>query len=69
MDGVEVCAYPHGPSRALQEYVEYYGGAGVQHIALNTTDIIRAVSERLSGVNPPHTLYIYARIGVCCNRF
>ena len=28
----------------IQEYVEYYGGAGVQHIALNTSDIIRAIS-------------------------
>lgn len=24
----------------IQEYVDYYGGAGIQHIALNTTDII-----------------------------
>lgn len=29
----------------IQEYVEYYGGAGVQHIALNTQDIISAVSN------------------------
>lgn len=28
---------------ALQEYVDYYGGAGVQHIALNTADIIASV--------------------------
>lgn len=28
----------------FQEYVDYYGGAGVQHIALNTDDIITAVS-------------------------
>jgi 4-hydroxyphenylpyruvate dioxygenase len=27
----------------IQEYVDYYGGAGVQHVALNTTDIITAV--------------------------
>ena len=27
----------------IQEYVDYYGGAGVQHIALNTDDIIAAV--------------------------
>ncbi|KAJ8981730.1 hypothetical protein NQ317_008991, partial [Molorchus minor] len=26
----------------IEEYVEYYGGAGVQHIALNTQDIIGA---------------------------
>ena len=28
----------------IQEYVEYYGGAGVQHVALNTSDIIKAVT-------------------------
>jgi 4-hydroxyphenylpyruvate dioxygenase len=28
----------------IQEYVEYYGGPGVQHIALNTSDIIHAVT-------------------------
>nr|CAH7729261.1 unnamed protein product [Callosobruchus chinensis] len=27
----------------IQEYVDYYGGAGVQHIALNTQDIISSV--------------------------
>uniref|UniRef100_A0A9J7ZWF8 4-hydroxyphenylpyruvate dioxygenase n=3 Tax=Cyprinus carpio TaxID=7962 RepID=A0A9J7ZWF8_CYPCA len=27
----------------IQEYVEYYGGAGVQHIAMNTSDIITAI--------------------------
>lgn len=29
----------------IQEYVEYYGGAGVQHIALNTDDIIKAIKN------------------------
>ncbi|KAF2352342.1 Glyoxalase/fosfomycin resistance/dioxygenase domain [Trinorchestia longiramus] len=29
----------------IQEYVDYYGGAGVQHIAMNTDDIIAAVSN------------------------
>ncbi|XP_032667509.1 4-hydroxyphenylpyruvate dioxygenase [Odontomachus brunneus] len=29
----------------IQEYVEYYGGAGVQHIALNTSDIITAITH------------------------
>lgn len=29
----------------IQEFVEYYGGAGVQHIALNTSDIIAAVRQ------------------------
>jgi len=28
----------------IQEYVDFYGGAGVQHIALNTQDIIHSVS-------------------------
>ena len=28
----------------IQEYVEYHGGAGVQHIALRTRNIIKAVS-------------------------
>jgi len=32
----------------IQEYVDYYGGAGVQHIALNTKDIITAVSTGIS---------------------
>ena len=27
----------------IQEYCDYNGGAGIQHIALNTTDIITAV--------------------------
>ena len=29
----------------IQEYVDYNGGAGVQHIAINTSDIISAVSQ------------------------
>ncbi|XP_017779322.1 PREDICTED: 4-hydroxyphenylpyruvate dioxygenase [Nicrophorus vespilloides] len=29
----------------IEEYVEYYGGAGVQHIALNTQDIITSVKN------------------------
>ena len=28
----------------IQEYVDYYGGAGVQHIAMSTPDIITTVS-------------------------
>jgi len=28
----------------IQEYVEYYGGPGIQHVALNTQNIIGAVS-------------------------
>lgn len=29
----------------IQEYVEYHGGAGVQHIAMYTNDIIRAITN------------------------
>ena len=29
----------------IQEFVDYYGGAGVQHVAFNTTDIIAAVKN------------------------
>lgn len=46
----------------IQEYVDYYGGAGVQHIALNTSNIIESVSALHSrGVHflrPPSTYYI-----------
>ena len=45
----------------IQEYVEYYGGAGVQHIALRTDDVIAAVEaarERgLDFLEPPETYY------------
>ena len=29
----------------IQEYVDYYGGPGVQHVALRTEDIINAVNQ------------------------
>lgn len=29
----------------IQEFVDYYGGAGVQHIALNTSNIITAIEN------------------------
>jgi 4-hydroxyphenylpyruvate dioxygenase len=29
----------------IEEYIEFYGGAGAQHIALATTDIVRTVEE------------------------
>lgn len=45
----------------IQEYVDYYGGAGAQHIALNTQDILTAVSHlRARGVEflpVPSTYY------------
>lgn len=36
----------------IQEYVDYYGGGGVQHIALNTDDIVKAITNlRERGTN------------------
>lgn len=29
----------------IQEYVDYYNGAGVQHIALNTGDVVQTVEN------------------------
>ncbi len=49
----------------IQEYVEYYSGAGVQHIALHTSDIITAISHlRARGLNflrVPDTYYTALR--------
>lgn len=46
----------------IQEYVEYYGGQGVQHIALNTRDILSAITNlRARGVDflkVPETYYV-----------
>jgi 4-hydroxyphenylpyruvate dioxygenase len=45
----------------IQEYVDYYGGPGVQHIALNTPDIIKCITAlRSRGVqflSVPKTYY------------
>lgn len=39
----------------IQEYVEYHGGPGIQHIALNTSDIISAVKNlRARGIEFLH---------------
>ncbi|KAJ8043271.1 4-hydroxyphenylpyruvate dioxygenase [Holothuria leucospilota] len=49
----------------IQEYVDYYGGAGVQHIALNTKDIITAVTNLkargMDFLKVPDTYYINLR--------
>lgn len=53
----------------IDEYLEFYKGAGVQHIALLTEDIISTVTElRKRGVdflNVPNTYYddLFARVG------
>ncbi|EDQ89603.1 uncharacterized protein MONBRDRAFT_32271 [Monosiga brevicollis MX1] len=45
----------------IQEYVDYYGGAGVQHLALRCDDVITAVeaarARGLDFLNPPETYY------------
>ncbi|XP_027005736.2 4-hydroxyphenylpyruvate dioxygenase [Tachysurus fulvidraco] len=45
----------------IQEYVEYYDGPGVQHIAMNTSDIIKAIrnlKERgMEFMSVPNTYY------------
>lgn len=49
----------------IEEYVDFYGGAGVQHIALRTPDILTTVSNlRARGVefiNVPSTYYTTMR--------
>jgi len=49
----------------IQEFVDYYGGAGVQHIALATTDIIYSVSNLkargLKFLSVPKTYYTILR--------
>lgn len=54
----------------IEEYIDYYEGAGVQHIAVATDDIIATVTElRARGIEflsaPPHAYYeeIPARLG------
>ena len=53
----------------IQEYVEYYGGAGVQHIAMRTDDIIATVrAMKARGVSflekIPNTYYDNLRTGL-----
>jgi len=49
----------------IQEYVEYYGGPGVQHIALHTNDIISTISHLkargLEFLTVPKSYYINLR--------
>jgi 4-hydroxyphenylpyruvate dioxygenase len=49
----------------IQEFVDYYGGAGVQHIALRCDDVIAAVeasrARGLAFLEPPKTYYANLR--------
>jgi 4-hydroxyphenylpyruvate dioxygenase len=58
----------------IEEYLDFYGGPGVQHIAIATDDIIKTVSQlKARGVEflsrPPHTYYeaVPARLGAHMN--
>ncbi len=76
-DGTRKVKFPlnepaHGKRRSqIDEYLEFYGGPGVQHIALATGDIIASVDAmRSAGVEflqTPHSYYddpqLRARIG------
>ncbi len=55
----------------IEEYLDFYGGPGVQHIAIATDDIIKTVSDLKSrGVEflsaPPQAYYdaVPSRLGV-----
>lgn len=45
----------------IQEFIEYYGGPGIQHIALNTNDILNAVARLkqrgVTFIKIPNTYY------------
>jgi 4-hydroxyphenylpyruvate dioxygenase len=53
----------------VEEYLEFYGGPGVQHIALATDDILRTVSrlseQGIEFLHVPHTYYseLQSRVG------
>ena len=53
----------------IEEYLEYYGGPGVQHMALATNDILETVSklqeQGVSFLTVPHSYYaeLQARVG------
>ena len=50
----------------IQEYVDFYGGAGVQHIAMRTTDIIQTVK-----IDRPSQLFsnVYSLVVFWVGRF
>ncbi|KAJ4287655.1 hypothetical protein N0V90_012358 [Kalmusia sp. IMI 367209] len=56
----------HGKKQSqIEEYVDFYGGPGVQHIALRTTDIVAAITHlKARGVEfikVPDTYYVAMR--------
>jgi 4-hydroxyphenylpyruvate dioxygenase len=60
----------HGKRRSqIEEYLDYYGGPGVQHIAMATDDILHTVTalrgQGIEFLNVPNTYYedLAARVG------
>jgi 4-hydroxyphenylpyruvate dioxygenase len=52
----------HGRRRSqIEEYIDFYGGAGVQHVAMATNDIVATVkalrANDVSFLRVPHTYY------------
>jgi 4-hydroxyphenylpyruvate dioxygenase len=49
----------------IEEYVDFYGGAGVQHVAFRTTDIITAIrnlkARGMEFIKVPETYYVAMR--------
>lgn len=57
----------------IQEYVDYYGGGGVQHIALNTDNIIdtieRLKQRGLEFLQVPDTYYVMLKERLKADKF
>lgn len=49
----------------IEEYVDFYGGAGVQHVAFRTTDIVTAIrnlkARGMEFIKVPETYYVAMR--------
>lgn len=56
---------PASPNSQIQEFLEVNRGPGVQHIALETTDLVRAIAllrqQHLPLIHVPHTYYAQLR--------
>lgn len=57
----------------IQEYVDYYGGGGVQHIALNTDNIIDTIEKLkqrgLEFLQVPDTYYVMLKERLKADKF
>jgi 4-hydroxyphenylpyruvate dioxygenase len=50
---------PKERKNQIEEYLDFYGGPGIQHIAIATDDIIKTIGQLKAEVEvlsaPPHT--------------